>query len=95
MTKMQIFGCTDSSAKGNNNYNKQESEMIIKSLEQMEEIVKNNDNLSWDGWTVLENKTSDNGMMSKDGAFVNGMWIVQKRYEANASGWEIPNKLVG
>lgn len=69
--------------------------MIIKSLEQMEDIVKNNDNLSWDGWTVLENKTNENGMMSKDGAFVDGKWIVQKRYEATASGWEIPNKLAG
>jgi hypothetical protein len=34
-------------------------------------------------------------MMSKDGAFVDGKWIVQKRYEATANGWEIPNKLVG
>ena len=69
--------------------------MQITSLEMMEDIVKNNDNLSWDGWTVLENKTNENGMLSKDGAFVNGMWIVQKRYEATANGWEIPNKLVG
>lgn len=68
--------------------------MIIKSLEQMEEVVKNNDNLSWDGWTVLENKTNENGMMSKDGAFVDGRWIVQKRYEPSAKGWEIPNKFM-
>lgn len=68
--------------------------MIINSLDTMEEIVKNNDNLSWDGWTVLENRTNENGMMSKDGAFVDGKWIVQKRYEATASGWEIPNKFV-
>ena len=69
--------------------------MIIKSLEQMEAIVENNDALSWDGWTVLENKTNENGMMSKDGAFVDGKWIVQKRYEATANGWEIPKKLMG
>lgn len=68
--------------------------MIINSLEVMEDIVKNNDNLSWDGWTILENKTNEDGMMSKDGAFVNGKWIVQKRYEATATGWEIPNKFV-
>jgi hypothetical protein len=68
--------------------------MIINSLDTMEDIVKNNDNLSWDGWTVLENKTNENGMMSKDGAFVDGKWIVQKRYEATANGWEIPNKFV-
>jgi hypothetical protein len=68
--------------------------MIIKSLEQMEEIVENNDNLSWDGWTVIENRTKENGAMSKDGAYVSGKWIVQKRYDPNANGWEIPNKLV-
>ena len=69
--------------------------MLITSLEKMEEIVKNSDNLSWDGWTVIESKTNENGAMSVDGAYVNGKWIVQKRYEATASGWEIPNKLVG
>ena len=60
----------------------------------MEDIVKNNDSLSWDGWTVLENKTNENGVMSKDGAFVDGKWIVQKRYEVAANGWEIPNKFM-
>lgn len=68
--------------------------MLIKSLENMEEIVKNNDSLSWDGWTVLENKTNENGAMSVDGAYVNGAWIVQKRYELNTNGWEIPNKFM-
>ena len=68
--------------------------MLINSLEKMEEIVQKSDNLSWDGWTVLENKSNENGMMSKDGAFVDGKWIVQKRYEATASGWEIPSKFV-
>jgi hypothetical protein len=74
---------------------KQGVAMIISSLEQMEAIVEKNDSLSWDGWTVLENKTKENGIMSQDGRFVNGKWIVQKRYEATANGWEIPNKLVG
>jgi hypothetical protein len=69
--------------------------MLITSLEKMEEIVKNSNNLSWDGWTVIENKTNENGAMSKDGAYVDGKWIVQKRYEATATGWEIPHKLVG
>lgn len=68
--------------------------MLIKSLEQMEDIVKNNDALSWDGWTVIESKSNENGMMSKDGVLVDGKWIVQKRYDANATGWEIPNKFM-
>lgn len=68
--------------------------MLIKSLEEMEAVVQNSDNLSWDGWTVIENKTNENGMMSKDGALVDGKWIVQKRYEVTANGWEIPNKFM-
>lgn len=69
--------------------------MLINSLEKMEAIVENNKFLSWDGWTVLENRTKENGIMSNEGRYVNGRWIVQKRYELTADGWEIPNKLVG
>jgi hypothetical protein len=69
--------------------------MLINSLETMEQIVENNRALSWDGWTVLENRTKENGVMSAEGRYVNGRWIVQKRYEITADGWEIPNKLVG
>jgi hypothetical protein len=69
--------------------------MLINSLETMEQIVENNKTLSWDGWTVLENRTKENGVMSAEGRYVNGRWIVQKRYEITADGWEIPNKLVG
>jgi hypothetical protein len=68
--------------------------VLINSLEKMEEIVENNKDLSWDGWTVIENKTKENGAMSKDGAYVGGKWIVQKRYDATTSGWEIPNKFM-
>lgn len=68
--------------------------MLITSLDQMETIVENNKFLSWDGWTVLENRTKENGVMSPEGRYVNGKWIVQKRYEVTADGWEIPNKLV-
>jgi hypothetical protein len=67
--------------------------MLINSLEKMERIVENNKALTWDGWTVVES-LRENGVVSKDGAYVNGRWIVQKRYEANASGWEIPDKFV-
>ena len=68
--------------------------VLINSLEKMEEIVKNNDSLSWDGWTVIENKARENGAMSKDGALVDGKWIVQKRYDSTTDGWEIPHKFM-
>jgi hypothetical protein len=68
--------------------------MLVSSLEKMETIVENNKSLSWDGWTVLENITKENGVMSPEGRLVNGRWIVQKRYELTTDGWEIPNKFV-
>lgn len=68
--------------------------MLIDSLETMETIVGNNDTLSWDGWTVIESSSKKNGLLSKDGAYVNGAWIVQKRYEPDAKGWNIPKRLV-
>ena len=68
--------------------------MLIKSLNEMEAIVENNNTLSWDGWTVLESDSKTDGYTNKNGAFVNGNWIVQKRYEPEANGWDIPKRLV-
>lgn len=68
--------------------------MKITSLEKMEEIVKNNRALSWDGWTVLQSMTNIDGYHSKEGVYVKGKWIVQKRYELTTTGWEIPLKFV-
>lgn len=67
--------------------------MNVNSLEQMESIVDNNNSLSWDGWTVIEQKTSPAAWMNKDGAYKNGKWVLQKRYELSTDGWTIPNKL--
>jgi len=67
--------------------------MLINSLKKMETIVENNKALSWDGWTVVES-LRENGAVSKDGVRIDGKWIVQKRYEANSDGWEIPDKFV-
>lgn len=69
--------------------------MLIKSLEEMEQIVEKNKSLIWDGWTVVSIQPANNAMMSKDGIKVNGKWCLQKRFEATANGWEIPDKLVG
>ena len=69
--------------------------MLIKSLEQMEQIVKKNKSLIWDGWVVVSLQPTYNGVASKDGICRNGKWFIQKRYEANANGWEIPDKFAG
>lgn len=61
----------------------------------MDNIVSNNKDLSWDGWTVVSLTPTDSGTMSKDGIRIKGKWFLQKRFELTAIGWEIPNKLIG
>lgn len=68
--------------------------MLIKSLQEMEIIVSNNDSLRWDGWTVVSLKPTESGMMSKDGVVIDDKWYLQKRFELTEDGWNIPNKIV-
>jgi hypothetical protein len=69
--------------------------MQIKSLEKMESIVKNNKDLSWDGWTVINSYLSEKGRTSKFGAYINGKWHIQNRFTPSTNGWDIPDKFVG
>jgi len=68
--------------------------MLITSLEQMESIVSKNKELRWDGWTVISSYPSEKGRTSKFGAIVNGSWHLQRRFELNKNGWEIPKNFV-
>lgn len=68
--------------------------MEINSLEQMEQIVENNEALSWDGWTVVHSVPSATAWMKVTGAFVNGKWYNQSRYVPGNAGWKIPKKLL-
>jgi hypothetical protein len=69
--------------------------MLIKSLEQMESIVKSNKDLSWDGWDVISLKPAESALMSKDGRQIDGKWFLETRFNLTENGWEIPNKIVG
>jgi hypothetical protein len=66
--------------------------MIIKSLGQMEQIVKKNKELSWIGWDVVERKRSDIAKTSTSGVRVKDNWYIQKIFTVNRDGWDIPNK---
>ena len=68
--------------------------MLIKSLEEMEQVVKKNRSLTWDGWTVVNLQQANNGAVAKNGIRINNRWYLQTRYEPGTSGWEIPDKLV-
>jgi len=69
--------------------------MIIKNLETMEDIVRNNKNLYWDGWTVVNFYHSDKARTSKHGSLVNGKWAMIKRFVPDRNGWNIPEKIAG
>jgi hypothetical protein len=68
--------------------------MIVKSLDKMEEIVRRNRFLFWDGWTVVHLFQSDKGRTSKFGARVKGKWFIQKRIVPDKDGWTIPESFV-
>lgn len=68
--------------------------MLIKSLEEMESIVDNNESLSWDGWTVLEAKKSPTAWMQPNAAFIKHEWHTVNRFDVTEGGWDIPAKLV-
>lgn len=68
--------------------------MQITSLDKMEEIVSKNRDLYWDGWTVVNRYRSKNASTSKDGVYVNQTWLIDKRFEPNRNGWDIPERFV-
>jgi hypothetical protein len=68
--------------------------MNIQSLEQMEQLVKSNKNLRWDGWTVVNYIRSDKARTSKFGEYINGKWYIVKRFSPNRDGWSIPESLI-
>lgn len=68
--------------------------MLVKSLDQMEKIVRANRKLSWDGWTVVDRERNEKAKTSKNGKLINNVWHFEKRYEPTSNGWEIPDRLV-
>jgi hypothetical protein len=68
--------------------------MIIKSLEKMDSIVEKSKYLYWDGWTVISSYPSKKASTSKYGAFFNGEWHLQRRFEVNENGWDIPERFL-
>lgn len=74
--------------------NKQNKAVHIGSLEKMEQIVKRNRMLSWDGWDVIHHKPSPTAWRSRSGVFVSGKWYIQKRFAITETGWNIPHYIM-
>ncbi len=69
--------------------------IMIKSLEKMEEIVKNFQELSWIGWDVVELKKSPTAMTKVNGIFINGNWYIKTVFKVSSNGWTLPAKYLG
>ena len=67
--------------------------MLVTTLEDMERIVANRGDLSWEGWDVVKIIRSTNAIYSKEGAFVNGTWVKRKVFPLTEYGWHLPNSI--
>lgn len=68
--------------------------MIISSLEQMEDIVRRNRQLAWDGWDVVKRVPAATAWKSPNGVFVKNKWYLQNKFTLMENGWKIPEKLM-
>lgn len=68
--------------------------MMMNNLEQMEDIVKINKSLSWNGWDVVHILENASGYMDKNGAFINEKWHIKQTFKLERHGWDIPKKFL-
>ena len=68
--------------------------MMVKSLEAMERIVANSNDLIWDGYDVLKIKKSPAAIFYSDGKRIHGEWYRTKRFILGRHGWKIPDYLI-
>jgi hypothetical protein len=64
--------------------------MKIKTLRDMEEIVRKSPDLFWDGWDVCINVKGD-GFYAMDGVFNGKEWVVKKTFRYDYGYWDIPD----
>lgn len=69
--------------------------MFITSLEEMEEIVRKNSSLSWDGWTVVFAKYNPTAWRKPNAKLIKGKWHETTRYEPGYKGWNLPKSIKG
>ena len=69
--------------------------MLVTSLSKMEDLVKKNRSLRWDGWTVVHFYQSETAWMSQYGSYYRGKWYMNRRFDVTEKGWDIPERYVG
>lgn len=66
--------------------------MLIKTIEEAEQIVEQSNDLRWVGWDIVSWHENSKGMFNKNGRFLNNTWGVQSIYPITEKGWHLPNK---
>jgi hypothetical protein len=72
--------------------NDKEVNMLVKSLEKMEDIVSKNKSLSWDGWNVVELIKNPSAAYKNNGVRINKVWYIKNIFTVDHDGWKVPNK---
>ena len=67
--------------------------MLVTTLEEMECIVADRNDLAWEGWNIVKFTKAANAIYSKDGCYRNGVWMKKKVYPLTEDGWYLPNSI--
>ncbi len=51
--------------------------MLIKTIEEADQIVNHSKDLKWVGWDIVSWKKDSNGFSNKNGRFINNQWGIQ------------------
>lgn len=68
---------------------------MILDYDKAHRVVKKNNNLYWDGWSIVSFKRDPNGMFKKNGIYRDGYWCIHEVFKVKDNGtWEIPDRYV-
>lgn len=68
--------------------------MLVTNYNYAHKIVDNNKTLSWDGWDIVEFKSTPDAYFMPEGVFKNDKWGTVKTFPITENGWEIPKRYV-
>ena len=68
--------------------------MKVTSLEQMENIVRNNNQLYWNGWDVERLQPRPNAWSNPSARYFRNKWHLKTTYPITENGWSIPDNIV-
>jgi hypothetical protein len=70
--------------------------MLISDMTVMERIIEKNENLHWDGWSVIHIVEDPSAEYDNSGYYNRalGKWFRKKSYLPDGIGWDIPDSVI-